>query len=388
MSNKVFTCNLDRRSGTPLYLQLYENIRLEIRQGKLAPGFSFPSEKALAEIIGITRPTIRQAFKRLQQERLVRISHGIGMFVEEPSQWRVSKKVLGVVLWQGQPEYLKEILASICFHAVSEGYEFKTLNLGDSCLDFNKRVTEESIDGLIVMPTMLRRHLELLAAVSVPKVILEIGERQPGMDCVLVDSHPGIHAGVSELIRLGHREIAYIGALLCDFNNGIKSIHKLAQASDARFRACRRALEDADIEYRREWYHELPMTDEVVDEWLHRQKLDGRLPTAIVAFDDLMARLLLKACQAHGVSVPGDVSLLGFGNILPEAQSGDIATVEFSFKDLAKMAVKRIEERLAHGELADATLVVDSRFKPGRSMAAPNSSHSRLITKTDSLINS
>ena len=93
MSNKKFTCNLDRRSGTPLYMRLYENIRLEIRQGKLAPGFSSPSEKALAEIIGITRPTIRQAFKRMQQERLIRISRGVGMFVEEHSQWRISKNV-------------------------------------------------------------------------------------------------------------------------------------------------------------------------------------------------------------------------------------------------------------------------------------------------------
>jgi GntR family transcriptional regulator, transcriptional repressor for pyruvate dehydrogenase complex len=55
---------------------VHERLRRDILTGALAPGDAVPSERALAERLGVGRHAVREALKRLQQAGLVRISQG------------------------------------------------------------------------------------------------------------------------------------------------------------------------------------------------------------------------------------------------------------------------------------------------------------------------
>ena len=55
-----------------------EEIRKTIVAGKLSPGENLPPERTLAERFGVTRNTVREALKILQQARLVSIRQGSG----------------------------------------------------------------------------------------------------------------------------------------------------------------------------------------------------------------------------------------------------------------------------------------------------------------------
>src|SRR5256885_1262003 len=55
---------------------VHERLRGDILAGRLAPGDSVPSERALAEEFGVGRHAVREALKRLEQAGLVRISQG------------------------------------------------------------------------------------------------------------------------------------------------------------------------------------------------------------------------------------------------------------------------------------------------------------------------
>ncbi|HEY3188451.1 MAG TPA: GntR family transcriptional regulator [Solirubrobacteraceae bacterium] len=55
---------------------VHDRLRGDILAGRLQPGESVPSERALAEEYGVGRHAVREALKRLEQAGLVRISQG------------------------------------------------------------------------------------------------------------------------------------------------------------------------------------------------------------------------------------------------------------------------------------------------------------------------
>jgi GntR family transcriptional regulator len=72
---------LEPNSSTPLYLQVYTEIREKIISGTLLEGFSLPSERRLAQDLKISRVTLRMALELLEQEELLRRRHGSGTYV-------------------------------------------------------------------------------------------------------------------------------------------------------------------------------------------------------------------------------------------------------------------------------------------------------------------
>lgn len=63
-----------------------EQIRQLIRDGELAEGDRLPSERELAEFLGVSRTVVREAIKLLRAAGLVRVRLGVGSFVTRPPQ--------------------------------------------------------------------------------------------------------------------------------------------------------------------------------------------------------------------------------------------------------------------------------------------------------------
>jgi DNA-binding FadR family transcriptional regulator len=69
-----------------LYRQVAEQLRQLFDSGEFAVGDRLPPERELAERMGISRPTIREALIALEVEGRVRIRVGSGIYVTEPSR--------------------------------------------------------------------------------------------------------------------------------------------------------------------------------------------------------------------------------------------------------------------------------------------------------------
>jgi GntR family transcriptional regulator, N-acetylglucosamine utilization regulator len=72
---------IDGASATPLYLQLAELIRGQIRDGVIKIGDALPSERELGETVGISRVTVRRAIETLLREGLLSRKHGSGTYI-------------------------------------------------------------------------------------------------------------------------------------------------------------------------------------------------------------------------------------------------------------------------------------------------------------------
>ena len=75
---------LERTNPLPLYYQLKEVLKQQIRSGHLAPHTAIPSEPELVANYHVSRATVRQALSELVHEGLLYRQHGKGTFVCEP----------------------------------------------------------------------------------------------------------------------------------------------------------------------------------------------------------------------------------------------------------------------------------------------------------------
>jgi DNA-binding GntR family transcriptional regulator len=70
--------DLDRSSPIPLYFQVAEQISEAIRRGDLTPGSRLDNEILLADRLGLSRPTVRQAIQYLVDKGLLVRKRGVG----------------------------------------------------------------------------------------------------------------------------------------------------------------------------------------------------------------------------------------------------------------------------------------------------------------------
>jgi DNA-binding FadR family transcriptional regulator len=67
--------------NTSLADQVFEQLTGEIVSGRLAPGATIPSERALSDLFAVNRHVVREATKRLEQVGLVKVVQGGGTTV-------------------------------------------------------------------------------------------------------------------------------------------------------------------------------------------------------------------------------------------------------------------------------------------------------------------
>src|SRR3954467_4184650 len=72
-------------SDDPLYLQVVRALKDEIVRGVFPVGSQLPTEEELCERFSVSRYTVREALRRLRDDRLVASRRGAGTIVVAPS---------------------------------------------------------------------------------------------------------------------------------------------------------------------------------------------------------------------------------------------------------------------------------------------------------------
>ncbi len=74
----MYLTQLDRR---PLYAQVHDRLLAFIQETGMEPGERLPSEATLADQLGVSRATLREALRLLEEEGVIVRRHGVGTFV-------------------------------------------------------------------------------------------------------------------------------------------------------------------------------------------------------------------------------------------------------------------------------------------------------------------
>ena len=116
---------------------------------------------------------------------------------------------------------------------------------------------------------------------------------------LVTDNPHGARRAAEHLAGHGHRTITYVAGPEASWADGI------------RWRSLREAAADLGLQTRRLG----PYTPNVAGGERAASDLRGRHPSAILAYNDQLAIGLIRGLTAAGVSVPDDVSIIGFDNI-------------------------------------------------------------------------
>ncbi len=153
-------------------------------------------------------------------------------------------------------------------------------------------------DGIILSSSRMADAVIRGLAKQRPVVTLNrsVGE----VTSVLADNVHVVKKATEYLVELGHRSICYLAGPEASWADG------------TRWRGLREAALDLDLPVRRLGPFVPTMRGGALaaDAWLLRPS------TAVIAYNDLMAIGFLRAVQATGRSVPRDVSVIGFDNIV------------------------------------------------------------------------
>jgi len=114
--------------------------------------------------------------------------------------------------------------------------------------------------------------------------------------------------------------------------------------------------------------------------------LYGRNPkiTAIAAYNDQIAMGVYEAAREHGLSIPRDLSIVGFDNLelISGALRPGLTTVELPHFEMGRLAAERLIDRVENDdELPPETVAIIGDIYVRGSVSTPRTSVSRKITR-------
>jgi DNA-binding LacI/PurR family transcriptional regulator len=255
-------------------------------------------------------------------------------------------KVIGVMFTAGQ-EFHADLVDGVYQAADDLGYDV-VLSGVTPHRDEERAVRtliDDRCEGLVLIgPEMAARDIRDLAA-RVPVVALARKVRD--VDAVRSDDTAGAVMGCEHLLGLGHREIVYLDG-------------GRAPGAAERRRGYLRSARAADLSGAT---RPGGLTEREGAAAASAMLAEKSLPTAIFAFNDRCALGVMDVLIRSGVSVPQQVSVLGFDDSpLARLSHIDLTTIRQDANGLAMTAVRRLTGRLDDRETEGGA--VDLTEKP------------------------
>ncbi|MDH6169879.1 DNA-binding LacI/PurR family transcriptional regulator [Variovorax boronicumulans] len=271
-------------------------------------------------------------------------------------------RTLGVVLPTLLNPTFAECLQGIARAAIAGGYAILPVTTGYR-LDEEERAVQlllaGNVDGLILVVSnpSTSKALARLRSTGTPYVLAY--NRHADHPCVTVDSEAAVADAVARLVLLGHRRIAMVSGTLA-----------ASDRAQQRYRGYQKGMADAGL--KAPSLIEVPFVESTVDA-LASVLQAGNRPTALVCSNDLLAIRSIRAAHLGGLSVPDDLSVIGFDGIaLGEDLTPALTTIAQPNSDIGRHSVELLVQAMAGGTTlqADASLLLPHIFRDGESCAS------------------
>ncbi len=339
-----------------------EVLREQIVSGRYSTGDWLPAERTLAKEFGVDRRTVHLAIDRLVGSGLViRRPHCrpiVGSAEDEARGFARAQtpssnsNFVALVMWRGSGEMertqtaqqrifwgMNQALDEAGRHGVF--MDLGTLGTSEENAaqeaERLRYIAEQGFGGLVFYPYAYRSNGALIEEIQQVVPFVTIDRRcAADTDFVGIENYQAMADTIRHLIAQGHRRIAYVTK-----TEPIGAVQERLQGYlDAMDAA---GLEDMVLiipQYAagERWS---------VIETIFRLPAAER-PTAAAVFNDYSAAHLTEKLECLGLSVPGDVAVTGFDDIVPTLPGGiRLTTVAQPYEEIGRKAVELILRRMA-----------------------------------------
>lgn len=211
--------------------------------------------------------------------------------------------------------------------------------------DFVKLVTQWQVDGVIISYSLIDENLWFkLEKADIPVVLVDVYPVNNRWPSVIVENEAGIQLAIQHLFSLGHREIAYL------------SEPPYVMSLIKRQRAFIENLKQLSLPFKEEWILvEKKQVNRVkIGYALGKKLLAGKhLPTAVITSSDLVAIGAMKAFLESGLEIPGDMSVVGFDDIIFSSYvHPSLTTVRQPKYEMSKKGTEFLLQYIEKGEFS------------------------------------
>ena len=222
-----------------------------------------------------------------------------------------------------------EIAESLENTCMAEGYQVMLGGTGrdpNKEIEFAKLLRSKQVDGVVVIPSESPEAILLpLQQVNIPIVVLE--HDIPGIHCVAIDDLQGGRLATQYLLSLGHRRI------------GMIKRRPTSALSNLRFDGYQEALREANVPFDPSLVIESQAGQ--VGGYAAMQQLLALSPppTAVFVHNDILAMGAMRAIVDDGLTIPDDISVIGYDNIINSAYLNPrLTTVKYPIAEMGRQA--------------------------------------------------
>ena len=251
--------------------------------------------------------------------------------------------------------------------AHTRGYHLILCNTDDSFereASYLRVLREWRVDGILIASSSTADStIAELRREKVPFVLLNSASRASDDLAVVPDNRQGAAAAIEHLIQLGHRRIGLVAA------------PQTTMAGQERLLAARAALRRHHLAHEDALVAVADSFSEVSGyRAARRLLLDGEPLTAIFCANDLIALGAIRFARELGLSVPDDLSVVGFNNI-PQSELFDppLTTVNVPQEEMGVLAAAILIDALEGKHLARRHVMLETEVVVRGSSAPPPS---------------
>lgn len=313
----------------------------------------------VARLAGVSKTAVSQVFSgtgRISPDTARRVRAAAAELGYSPAHSGRSLRtgrtgLLSMIIPQAENPYYMEIFAGGRQAALERGYTLNLLAADD--IDSLRRTVQllgsGVADGVVLTGEggigELAADIRGLRRRGIAVSVTHDHSPEPDVPAVRVDFERGAMLAVRHLAGLGHRRIAHVGT---------KALGPLRPGTapegvgDGRFAGYLRGLREAGIEFDPALvYIAAPSAAGGAAAAASITARPGPEPTAVFAFNDLVALGLLNGLAGMDVRVPRDISVVGFDGIaLAEYSAPSLTTVSHPRHEVGHRAVSLLCDRL------------------------------------------
>jgi LacI family transcriptional regulator len=330
----------------------------------MAVSLSTPPKKttlaAIARLTGVSTPTVSKVVNGredvAEETRAKVLAALVDAGYQSPLQRRIvtpEPSIVEVSFDAFTPAYSTAVLNGILEYAASVGVEVLMSTASSGAIPglspekrAERMVAHGRIGLILVTSDFSEAQLTALRRRNIPVAVVDpLNPPPPDVVSVGATNWAGGKAAAEHLIKLGHRDIAYLGG------------HETAECNQARLHGYMSALAAGGATVNPEYIIHGKFRTHHGIEGLQRLIALPKQPTAIFAGSDSVAVGVLREARHHGIRIPEDLSLVGFdGTTLAEDAVPSLTSVSQPLHEMGRAALRAVLSQ-ARGEELDSNRV-------------------------------
>ncbi|RED58565.1 LacI family transcriptional regulator [Cohnella lupini] len=311
-----------------------------------------PKIKDVAKYAGVSVTTVSRVLngeKYVTDDLKARVRKAIDDLGYSPSHIarslvRKKTNLIGVIVPDVTSSFYSTILSTIEKTASLNDYNLLVCNIiedTDKELKYLNVFKEMRVDGIIIMHEKINEEIrELISKLGIPIIFSSVKPADQPFISVIIDDYSAAYDATRHLIDLGHSRIGFIGGDMNDVTSGQNRyfgyIHAL---SDFGIDQVEAHIRFGDYKTRSGY--------EMMKEILASRTR----PTAVFAVSDDMAVGAMNCIKDYGLTVPDDISVIGFdGSQLTEQVRPRLSSMEQPILEMGKVTVDALLDLISGNE--------------------------------------